>query len=155
MAYPPLQGEGDRSPQASGGGGVPRTLRPEVARARSLRRSMTLPEVMLWQRLRGQPGGIRFRRQHPIGTYIADFYCARARLVVEVDGHIHAGASARMHDRGRDQFMRENGFRVVRVSAADVLRDVEAVAASIVAHAARPLHHQPSADGPPPRTGED
>src|SRR3954469_10158826 len=59
-------------------------------RARALRRAMTLPEVLLWQALRGgQVGGLRFRRQHPIGHYVLDFYCPALRLAVEVDGAAH------------------------------------------------------------------
>ncbi len=59
----------------AGGGGLPQMLRPEVSIARKLRREMSLPEVQLWQRLRGRVGRFRFRRQHPIGPYVVDFYC--------------------------------------------------------------------------------
>ena len=128
-------------------------LRPEVALARKLRREMSYPEVLLWQRLRGKAASAKFRKGHPIGPYVADFYCAAARLVVEVDGEIHAQPGAIVHDRNRDRFLQENGYQVVRVNASDILRDADAVAASIGALAGRPLH-QPSA-GPPPRAGED
>jgi very-short-patch-repair endonuclease len=57
-----------------------------VLRARALRRSMTLPEGMLWQVLRKRPEGYKFRNQHPIGRCVVDFYCAATRLVIEVDG---------------------------------------------------------------------
>jgi very-short-patch-repair endonuclease len=112
---------------------------------------MSLPEVLLWQRLRVSAAGVKFRRQHPVGPYVADFFCREARLAVEVDGRIH-DASDR-HDRERDRFFETNGLQVLRVSAADVLADPDAVAASIGTLAVRPLH-QPAA-GPPPRTGED
>jgi very-short-patch-repair endonuclease len=113
---------------------------------------MSLPEVLLWQRLRGSATGAKFRRQHPVGRYVADFYCRDAALIVEVDGQIHNGAQSE-RDEVRDRFLRENGYRVLRVSASDVLRDPDAVAASIGSLAAHPLH-QPAA-GPPPRSGED
>ncbi|MDZ7281191.1 DUF559 domain-containing protein [Sphingomonas sanguinis] len=133
--------------------------RPEVSLARKLRRMMTLPEVLLWQQLRGElrgaPGGLRFRRQHPVGCYVADFYCSKARLIVEVDGAIHGVEARPIRDTARDRYLNENGYRVMRIGAADILRDAEAVAASIVSLAAAPLHHSPSASGPPPRTGED
>ena len=115
---------------------------------------MSYPEVLLWQRLRGSPNGCRFRRGHPIGLdYIADFFCAAAGLVVEVDGAIHDQPRAVMNDSTRDAFMRERGLIVIRVPARAVLQDADAVATAIVDLAAKPLH-QPAA-GPPPRTGED
>ncbi len=149
-----LPGTG-RGTGEAGGGGVRQRLRPEVSLARKLRRRMTLPEVMLWQQLRGSPGGVRFRRQHPIGCYVADFFCASARLIIEVDGAVHSLEARPIRDFARDRFMNENGYRVMRIGAADIMRDVEAVAASIVSLAAAPLHHSPSASGPPPRTGEE
>jgi len=90
-------------------------LRPEVSTARRLRREMSLPEVLLWERLRGRRNGLSFRRQHPIGPYVADFDCAAARLVVEVDGEAHADASRSASDDYRDQFMQENGYQVLRL----------------------------------------
>ncbi|UZK64968.1 endonuclease domain-containing protein [Sphingomonas sp. M1-B02] len=128
-------------------------MKPEVTKARKLRREMTYPEVLLWQRLRRKTAGARFRKQHPIGPYIVDFYCAAARLAIEVDGEIHAQPDAISHDETRERFLVENGHKVVHVNGADVLKDADGVAASIGALVARPLH-QPSA-GPPPRSGED
>jgi very-short-patch-repair endonuclease len=114
---------------------------------------MTVPEVMLWQQIRGRKLGVRFRRQHPFGPYITDFFCASASLSVEVDGGAHDHGDRPRQDAERDRFLRENGVDVLRVRASDVLRDIEAVLAAIVARLARPLH-QPSA-GPPPRAGEE
>ncbi len=146
-----LPGTG-RGTGAAGGGGVPHALRPEVLLARKLRREMSLPEVLLWQQLRGQKTGVKFRHQHPIGPYVCDFYCAAAKLAVEVDGEFHGRADRPQRDADRDQFFEQNGYRVLRVAAGDVLRDIEAVVTMIVSSAARPLH-QPAA-GPPPRAGE-
>ena len=114
---------------------------------------MSLPEALLWQRLRGAPEGISFRKQHPIDPYVADFYCSTAKLVIEVDGTAHDRGDRPRRDHARDAFLAERGYRVLRIMAEDVLKDPESVAASIVSCAANPLH-QPAA-GPPPRPGED
>ncbi len=116
---------------------------------------MSLPEVLMWQRLRGSPQGMRFRRQHPVGPYVIDFFCRTASLVIEIDGMVHDTGDRPARDTVRDRYFAASGLSVLRVPAADVLRDPDAVAASIVAYAATPLHHQPAAGGPPPRSGED
>ena len=87
---------------------------------------------MLWVRLRSrQPGGPRIRRQHPIGPYIADFYCADARLVIEIDGWSHHVGDATARDGRRDAWMREKGLTVVRYAASDVFKDADGVADGI------------------------
>ncbi|MGU3317153.1 endonuclease domain-containing protein [Sphingomonas sp. M6A6_1c] len=130
-------------------------LRPEVALARKLRREMSLAEVLLWEQVRGRKLGVKVRKQHPIGPYTADFYCAKARLVIEVDGEAHDRGDQPQRDASRNGFMLENGYRVLRIGAADILRDMDAVITAIRASAAVPLHHSPPASGPPPRAGED
>jgi very-short-patch-repair endonuclease len=151
---PPRDGEGDRRPQAGGGGGG--TLRrPTVYRARRLRREMSLPEVLLWQRLRGSPQGVSFRKQHPIDPYVADFYCSRSKLVIELDGLAHDLGNRPERDERRDAFLRERGYQVLRIAADEILRDPDSVAASVVAYAADPLHRRAARGGPPPRPGED
>ena len=93
-------------------------------RARQLRRQMSLPEVVLWQALRkARFAGLRVRRQHPIGPYILDFYCPAARLAIEVDGFAHDNAVAATHDARRDAWLAQRGVRVMRINAAEVLRD--------------------------------
>jgi len=114
---------------------------------------MSYPEVLLWQRLRSRASGLHFRNHHAIGPYVVDFYFSPKRLAIEIDGQIHSTPTAIEHDRDRDRFIRGNGFRLVRINAAEVLKDADAVAASIVSLAAAPLHH--AAHGPPPRSGED
>ncbi|MES1996773.1 MAG: DUF559 domain-containing protein [Pseudomonadota bacterium] len=127
-----------------------------MAIARKLRRDLSLPEALLWQRLRGQQTGLKFRRQHPVGPYVVDFYCPAVTTVVEIDGEAHNRAGRPDRDAARDAFLRENGLRVVHVSAQRVLADPDAAADAIVAFVARPLHHLPEvANGPPPRAGED
>lgn len=134
---------------------MPPMRRPETYAARKLRREMSLTEVLLWQRLRGGQAGAKFRRQHPVGSYVADFYCSAHRLIVEVDGAAHDMGSRPDRDLSRTAFLEENGYKVLRIAASDILKDADAVAASIAAMVASPLHHQPEADGPPPRAGED
>ena len=103
-----------------------------VLRARELRRKLTLPEGLLWQVLRTRPGGFKFRCQHPIDWYVADFYCAAVRLVVEVDGQCHSTGAQAKHDATRDAWLRGKGFRVVRFDARDVMKDLESVVTAIV-----------------------
>jgi very-short-patch-repair endonuclease len=78
-------------------------------RAKSLRRAMTRPEQTLWSLLRRNQQGPHFRRQHAVGPYILDFYCATARLCVEVDGPAHAERAA--HDERRTRWLGEQGIR--------------------------------------------
>ena len=120
-----------------------------LKRARKLRRNMTLPEVLLWERIRGgRLNGLRFRRQHPIGPYNLDFTCASARFAVEIDGPVHDHESQWTHDKRRDLWLGENRIRVLRTPASDILNDeaIEGVLASIEQAAA------PSTafGGPPP-----
>ena len=106
------------------------TSKATVKIARGLRREMTPPEVLLWQRLRLRPGGVKFRRQHPVGAYVADFYAVEAKVIVEVDGLAHDFRVE--HDAARDAWLRGQGFVVVRVAAAEVLKDVDAVVEGLV-----------------------
>ncbi|MDB5691357.1 MAG: hypothetical protein JWO81_420 [Alphaproteobacteria bacterium] len=115
---------------------------------------MTLPEVLLWRELRQRPEGFKFRRQHPAGPYVLDFYCEAARLAVEVDGEAHDRGDMPERDNERDEWLRVAGIRSLRVPAREVLQDVEAVMLAIIDQChARPLHHPPSAGGPPPLQG--
>ncbi|MET0240327.1 MAG: endonuclease domain-containing protein [Sphingobium sp.] len=124
--------------------------------ARRLRRQMSLPEVLLWTRLRRPVAGPKFRRQHPVGPYIADFYCASARLIVEIDGEAHNRADRPERDARRDQWLSAAGYRILRMSACEVLADVDSAADAIMS-IALPLHHRAVPGGPPPHAmhGED
>ena len=105
------------------------------ARAARLRSEATPPEELLWSRLRRrQLHGLRFRRQHPLGPFIADFYCHEAALVVEIDGSTHVG-ERKAADADRDRWMRERNLRIVRVTAHDVLTDIDAVMRTIAREA--------------------
>jgi very-short-patch-repair endonuclease len=117
-------------------------------RARNLRRNLTLPEVILWNCLRGgRLNGLKFRRQHPIGPYILDFFCAGRRLAVEVDGDAHSEPAQVAHDRERDLWLGRNGVTVLRFAARDVLKDDSLTGVlEAIADAAAPS----TASGPPP-----
>jgi very-short-patch-repair endonuclease len=89
-----------------------------LKRARRLRQSLTGAEVGLWVRLRGKAlDGYRFRRQHPVGPYILDFYCTEARLAVEIDGESHNAPEQVAHDARRDRWLLEQGIRTLRIGA--------------------------------------
>lgn len=104
-------------------------------RARLMRKNLTAAESILWQRLRRkQVGGLRFRRQHPIGRFIVDFYCAEARLVIEVDGEIHDEPGHTESDEDRQRFLQALGLRVLRFRNAQVTRETDAVVAVIAEH---------------------
>jgi len=144
---PPRHGEVARS----AGGASPRALKPTTLLARRLRKEMSLPEVLLWQQLRGQKLGVKFRRSHAVGPYVADFYCSAHRLAVEVDGQAHERGRQSEYDAERDVFFRENGHDVLRVAARDVLSNLEGVIELILSRVATPLRRS----APPPRSGEE
>jgi very-short-patch-repair endonuclease len=126
-----------------------------VARARRLRKTMSLPEVLLWQMLRKRPVGLKFRHQHPAGQYVLDFYCASARLAIEVDGEAHGRGDRPGRDARRDAWLARENVHVLRIPAKVILDDVADAIEHIVAHAStdQPLHH--ASHGPPPRSGEE
>jgi very-short-patch-repair endonuclease len=124
-----------------------------LRRARDLRRRMTLPEVVLWDALRkGRLARLRFRRQHPMGPYILDFYLPSACLAIEVDGSTHDSATQAEHDERRTEWLAKQGVTVLRVAARDILRDemLERVLLSIEQIAAPTT---PFGGPPPPRRG--
>ncbi|OGT28335.1 MAG: hypothetical protein A2Z17_01640 [Gammaproteobacteria bacterium RBG_16_66_13] len=88
--------------------------------ARKLRHPMTPAELALWRRVRDGQLGVKIRRQHPVGRYIADFYCPRARLVIEVDGDIHVEPDRARHDAERTSWLEARGYRILRFMNADV-----------------------------------
>ncbi|MBJ6122141.1 endonuclease domain-containing protein [Sphingomonas sp. BT553] len=126
-------------------------------RASKLRRTMTLPEVILWQELRKRPAGLKFRRQHPAGRYVLDFFCASHHLAIEVDGEAHNRSDRPQRDGERDAWLAAQHIRVCRIPAMNVLTDLDAVIVHILSWCGvrgnLPLH-QPSA-GPPPPPGEN
>ncbi len=105
-----------------------RSPTPTHAFARKLRGELSLPEKLIWVRIRRrEPGRPVFRRQHPIRPYVLDFYCAPARLCVEIDGQGHGFGDRPARDDRRDAFLAAAGIEVVRIPASTVLDDPEAV----------------------------
>src|SRR5215472_9401751 len=95
-------------------------------RARELRRDMTLPERMLWNRIRDSQLGPKFRRQVPKGLYVLDFFCPQAKLVVEVDGDLSHDERF-VHDAVRTAWLESQGYRVIRFEATEVMVDLDDV----------------------------
>ena len=157
---PPERGRGPRS-----GGGADRRVshrtvgasHSNTRQARALRRTMTLPEVLLWQQLRHHPGGFRFRRQYPCHGFVIDFASLERRVAIEIDGEAHARGDRPERDARRDAVLAEFGFETLRIAARDVLANLEGVVAHILSTcSARPLHHSRlRGNGPPSRSGEE
>ena len=101
-----------------------------VQRARRLRSAPTWTEAKLWERLRKLD--IRIRRQAPIGPYVVDFACLRARLVIEVDGGVHTPTEVALRDLARDEWLAGEGLRVLRFSTRRVEDDIDGVMSEIV-----------------------
>jgi very-short-patch-repair endonuclease len=123
-----------------------------LIKAKGLRRDMTKAERRLWLVLRNaQLDGAKFRRQQPIGPFIADFVCQEVRLIVEADGGQHADNAG---DLRRTAFLQSKGYRVLRFWNNDILENLEGVADSILAALAIPHPAQPPAESPSPSRGE-
>ncbi len=103
--------------------------------ARILRKEQTSAEDLLWNRLRGQKlDGYKFRRQHPIKNWIADFYCHEAKLVIEVDGRIHLEKQQKQSDEGRTYELEGLGLKVIRFTNEEVIGNVNNVLKEIKNH---------------------
>ena len=144
---PPLDCEGRGTSEAGGGAILP-------SRARSLRKHMTPPERRLWNILRNRPADFRFRRQHPFGPYVLDFFCHEAALAIEVDGAAHGMGDRPQRDDIRDKCVAFQGVRTLRVSAIDVRDNLDGVVRLIVeeCRSRSPRQGCPSTafGGPPP-----
>jgi len=100
--------------------------------SRHLRRTQTSTEELMWQWLRNrQVAGAKFRRQHPIGPYVADFYCEQSKLVIECDGKDHFTEEGANRDATRDQYLRERGLTVFRFTNQEIEEDAQKVIESI------------------------
>jgi very-short-patch-repair endonuclease len=137
----PLVGEGGSARSAETDEGffaMPHQIvRPRHRRhARAMRHAATEAELRLWNQVRDRRlGGAKFRRQVPIGGFIADFVCAEAKLIVEIDGVQHAESA---YDAARDAKLKERGFRVLRFWNGDVMHDLDSVCATILAYVSNP-----------------
>ena len=103
-----------------------------LQRSRDFRHPLTPTEAKVWQALRRRQLGFKFRRQHPIDRFIVDFYCAKASLVVEIDGDSHAPPDQADYGAARTRWLEERGYRVIRPAAAQqVENDLEGVVEGI------------------------
>ncbi|OHA90416.1 MAG: hypothetical protein A3F53_01150 [Candidatus Zambryskibacteria bacterium RIFCSPHIGHO2_12_FULL_48_10] len=96
-----------------------------IERRRNLRESSTPEEEMLWQKLRNNKLGCRFRRQHSMGGYILDFYCFKARLIVEIDGKSHE--FQKEYDSNRDKFFKNLGYQTLRIKNYEITKNLNKV----------------------------
>lgn len=109
-----------------------RPTRYALRRAKLLRKDQTLAETILWGKLRNRGLlDLKFRRQHPIGRYIVDFFCSSKNMIVEVDGGVHV--ERKVHDRLRKEWLQEQGYRVVRFANREVYQRLLEVLEAIVA----------------------
>ena len=105
---------------------------PEIfKKAKVLRDNPTEAEMVLWKRLRIKQLSVKFRRQHPINIYIADFYCHEKKLVVEVDGDYHLKTDQKEYDKLRTEDIEEFGIEVIRFTNEEVLEKIECVVKKI------------------------
>jgi very-short-patch-repair endonuclease len=104
---------------------------PILQRARDLRHPLTPAEKKVWDRVRNQQLGFKIRRQHPIGHFITDFYCAPARLVIEIDGDTHAETDQAEYDAARTAWLEAHGYHVIRFDNADVHKNLASVLEAI------------------------
>ena len=116
-----------------------------VERARKARREMPLPEGLLWRELRKRPDGVKFRKLHPGGFYVLDFFCSEAKLCVEVDGEAHNRGDQPEFDFKRSEWLRLHDIETLRMPAAEILRNLDGAVAHILETAKRRI---------PPRHGE-
>lgn len=100
-------------------------------RAKLLRRNMTKAEEILWMFLRSGINGIKFRRQHPISNYIADFFCHKAKLIIEIDGGIHLQNEVQQLDKEKQASLERLGYTVLRFSNRNVIHEPEKVLVAI------------------------
>ena len=102
------------------------------SKAQFLRRNETKAEKLLWEKLRNnQLGGLKFRRQHPINIYIADFYCHKFKLIIELDGDYHNQEEQKQKDEVRTEVLRLNGLKIIRFKNEEVEQDINQVLTTI------------------------
>jgi very-short-patch-repair endonuclease len=106
----------------------------ETKRSRALRVDQTAAEAKLWDKLRGRRlAGIKFVRQESVGPFYADFVCREEKLIVEVDGATHATSEEVAYDARREDFLRDSGYRILRVTNDDVFNNLDGVYEMILA----------------------
>jgi len=94
--------------------------------ARSMRHEMTEAEKILWEYVRNKKlSGLKFKRQYPIGRYVADFFCYEKKLIIEIDGSIHE--SREEYDKNRDEYLTASGYEILRIKNDEIIDSIETV----------------------------
>ena len=102
------------------------------SKAQFLRRNETIAEKLLWEKLRNnQLGGLKFRRQHPVNIYIADFYCHKFKLIIELDGDYHDQEEQKQKDEVRTEVLGLNDLKIIRFKNEEVEQDINQVLTTI------------------------
>ncbi len=121
-----------------------------VERVRELRRKQTNAEAVMWELLRDRRfTGLKFRRQHQIGEYVVDFYCHDKKLVVELDGAVHAEPEQARKDKTRDAYLKSLGLTVLRIRNDELVSDPESTLRRIAAHIPSPAGRGAWGEGNP------
>jgi len=94
---------------------------------KNLRRDLTLAERKLWLRIKDKQTGYKFRRQHSIGPFIVDFYCPELKLIVEVDGDVHAFDKQIRKDKTREQYLKRLNFKIIRYQNNEIIQNIDGV----------------------------
>lgn len=121
-----------------------------VPYAKDLRKRSTDAELALWSRVRGRHlCGLKFRRQHPMGKYIVDFICLESKVIIELDGGQHADPEIKAYDRQRDDWLENEGYKILRFWDNDVLSNTDGIVEVIMEHCSGhpPLHPSPQGRG--------
>ena len=95
--------------------------------AKDLRKNMTQAENVLWMHLKSGINGLKFRRQHPLGIYIADFYCHKIKLIIEADGSIHDKPELKEYDKEREECLKAKGYHILRFTNKEIFIGIETV----------------------------
>lgn len=124
---------------------------PEIhRRAKELRKNMTETEHLLWEKIRNRKlNGLKFRRQHPISIFIADFYCHEIRLVIELDGGIHENTDQKEYDEGRTAELENLGISVIRFTNEEILNSIDNVLCNILNFVIHDLRSVTTFSSPP------
>jgi very-short-patch-repair endonuclease len=121
----------------------------KLAFRRALRATLTAAERILWAHLRRrQLHGFKFRRQHPVGNYVLDFYCSQRKLAIEVDGDSHYVDQGPVRDEGRSAVLAREGIRVLRFTNVELMAELEGVIETITAELGAPPPDLPRRSAP-------
>ena len=108
-------------------------MKSKIKQARFLRKNQTTAEKIIWRRLRSrQLAGYKFRRQHNLGRFIVDFYCDEIKLIIEIDGDVHAYAEREKYDRQRQKSLESEGLEIIRYTNYEVYDNLDGVLEDIL-----------------------